>query len=70
MSHLLLNHTHMKTFKSIILPAICALALFNIALLVGTYGLGVTDYAGQIGVCAGVCVATYLIAVDPFEGHI
>lgn len=60
----------MKTFKSIILPAICALALFNIALLVLTYGLGVTDYAGQIGICAGVCVCTYMIAVDPFKNHI
>jgi len=60
----------MKTFKSIILPALCALAMFNIALLVGVYGLGVTEYAGQIGICAGICVATFLLAVDPFKGHI
>jgi hypothetical protein len=60
----------MNTFKSIILPAIFALAIFNIALLVGVYGLGVQEYAGQIGVCAGICVTTFLLAVDPFEGHI
>lgn len=60
----------MKSIKSIFLPAVCALALFNIALLVLTYGLGVTDYAGQIGISAGVCVCTYLLAVDPFKNHI
>ena len=24
----------------------------------------------KIGIAAGVCVVTYLLAVDPFEGHI
>jgi hypothetical protein len=59
----------MKTFKSIILPALCALSIFFITLVL-TLDLGVTDYAGQIGIAAGVCVCTYVIAVDPFKNHI
>jgi hypothetical protein len=60
----------MKTFKSIILPALCALAMFNIALLIGVYGFGATEYSGIIGICAGICVTTFLLAVDPWKGHI
>ena len=56
--------------KTVIRPALFALAMANIVLLIGVYGLGATDYAGQIGIAAGVCVVTFLLAVDPFKGHI
>lgn len=51
--------------KAFIYPALFALSIFFIT-CVCTFALNVTDYAGQIGIAAGVCTVTFLLAVDPF----
>lgn len=55
--------------KQVIYPALFALAIFFLT-CVCTFALEVTDYAGQIGIAAGVCVVTFMLAVDPFKHHI